>query len=94
MAALTFTPSGNGLVGAQVLSDATSTMVLFLNVEAGTKVTLLASQDGTNFARLFGEFGAENAGAGPEGFNVAIPIGWTIDVDVQSFKGSPTIVIE
>ncbi len=95
MAALTFTPSGNG-VTAGIATDATTTMVLFRRVLPETDISVEVCETDTpaNYVKVFGTRDAINAGEAPESFNLAVPATWFVRIVVNQFAGTPQVVVE
>ena len=95
MAALTFTPSSNG-VTAGIATDATTTMVLFRRVlpETDISVEVCELDVAADYVKVFGNRDAVNAGEAPEAFNLAVPVGWFVRMRVNGFAGTPQVVVE
>ena len=95
MAALTFTPSGNG-VTAGIATAATTTMVLFRRVlpETDISVEVCELDVAADYVKVFGNRDAINAGEAPEVFNLAVPVGWFVRIVVNKFAGTPQVVVE
>ncbi len=95
MAALTFTPSGNGAT-AGIATDATTTMVLFRRVlpETDISVEVCELDVAADYVKVFGNRDAVNAGEAPEAFNLAVPVGWFVRMRVNGFAGTPQVVVE
>ena len=94
MAALTFSPPGSGEFTTGKVTDATTTNVVFLDIEGDTLVSLEISQNNVDFAPILTAQAEEVAGNKNRGFNIAVVVGWYIRARFRNVTGSPTVVVE